>query len=324
MAKIAVVFPGQASQYVGMGKEFYEKYSVAKEVFDKANEILGYDLKKIIFEGPMDLLTQTIHTQPAVFITSIACLKVFTNHYPLSTIHCLSAGHSLGEYSALVAADVLSFEDGLKLVNKRAEFIQADCERTKGTMLAILGAEKNTVEEICAEAGKTGVCEAVNFNAPGQIVISGEITAIEKAKELCNPRLQSGVSEANKKKIKTIPLAVSGAFHSSLMKEAAQKMAEELNKYNFNNPKFPVVTNCDAEITTDGSKIPEKLTKQIASPVLWNDSINKIISNGVSTFVELGPKNVLSGMIKKISPETKTFNIENETTLNQTLEQLKI
>ncbi|HAX61902.1 MAG TPA: [acyl-carrier-protein] S-malonyltransferase [Elusimicrobia bacterium] len=312
MTKITLVFPGQASQYVGMGKEFYDKYPVAKETFDAANEILGYDLKKIIFEGPLEQLTQTKYTQPAVFVTSVACFKVFTTHHSLLTTHCLTAGHSLGEYAALVASEVLSFEDALKLVNARANFIQSCCEKTKGTMLAILGAEKNVVEEICTDASKSGIVQAVNFNAPGQIIISGEIAAIEKAKEL-----------AKTKKIKAIPLAVSGAFHSSLMKEAAEKMAEELKKYVFKNPKFPVVSNCDAEITTDGSKIPEKLVKQIASPVLWIDSINKIISNGCDTFVELGPKNIVSGMIKKISPTAKTFNIENEATLNATLEALK-
>lgn len=332
--KLALVFPGQASQYVGMGKEFYNKYPVAKETLGKANEILGYDLKKIIFEGPLEQLTQTKYTQPAVFVTSIACFRVFNSKFPILPVQSLSsavlldyplmglpwvissisftAGHSLGEYSALVASEVLSFEDALKLVNSRANFIQTACEKTKGTMLAILGAEKNEVSELCAEASNLGVCQAVNFNAPGQIVISGEIAAIEKAKQI-----------AKEKKIKAIPLAVSGAFHSSLMKEAAEKMAEELKKHVFKNPKFPVVSNCDAEITTDGSKIPEKLVKQIASPVLWIDSINKIISSGCNTFVELGPKNIVSGMIKKISPAAKTFNIENEATLNTTLEALK-
>ncbi|MDO8733938.1 MAG: ACP S-malonyltransferase [Elusimicrobiota bacterium] len=334
--KIALVFPGQASQYVGMGKEFYEKYPVAKETFDKANEILGYDIKKIIFEGPLEQLTQTKYTQPAVFVTSVACFKVLNSKFPILPVQSLSsavlldyplmglpwvissisftAGHSLGEYSALVASEVLSYEDALKLVNSRANFIQSACEKTKGTMMAILGAEKNEVSEICAEASNIGVCQAVNFNAPGQIVISGEIAAIEKAKEL-----------AKTKKIKVIPLAVSGAFHSSLMKEAAEKMKEELKKYAgaFKNPKFPVVANCDAEITTDGSKIPEKLVKQIASPVLWVDSINKIISNSCKIFIELGPKNIVSGMIKKIQPSAKTFNIENEATLNTTLEALK-
>mgnify|MGYP001612728349 CR=1 FL=1 len=316
MNKIALVFPGQASQYVGMGKEFYDKYPVAKETFDKANEILGYDLKKIIFEGPLEQLTLTKYTQPAVFVTAVACFKVFSSlpFYISTFLPSFTAGHSLGEYSALVASEVLSFEDALKLVNSRANFIQSACEKTKGTMLAILGAEKNEVSEICTEASNIGVCQAVNFNAPGQIVISGEIAAIEKAKQI-----------AKEKKIKAIPLAVSGAFHSSLMKEAAEKMKGELEKYAkvFKNPKFPVVSNCDAEITTDGSTISEKLVKQIASPVLWSDSINKIIAAGCETFIELGPKNVLSGMIKKISATAKTFNIENEATLNTTLEALK-
>jgi [acyl-carrier-protein] S-malonyltransferase len=311
MNKIAIIFPGQASHYIGMGKDFYEKYPIAKEIFDKANTILNYDLKKIIFEGPMDLLTQTKHTQPAVFIISIICFKVFSMKIDLSSIN-FCAGHSLGEYSALVASESINFEDGLKLVNKRAEFIQDACDKTKGSMLAVLGSEKNIVNELCAEAGKFGICETVNFNAPGQIIISGKISAIEKAKEIAKTR-----------KIKTIPLAVSGAFHSSLMKDAQIKMSDEIKEYNFKNPKFPVVTNCDAEVTSNALNISEKLVKQIVSPVLWIDSINKIISKNCNIFVELGPKNIVSGMIKKISSATKTFNIENEETLNYTMEALK-
>ena len=313
MGKIAIVFPGQASQYVGMGKEFYDKYPIAKETFDEANEILGYDLKKIIFDGPLELLTQTKYTQPAVFVTSVVCFRVFSllPFYPSTFLPSFCAGHSLGEYSALVASEVLNFTDGLKLVSKRAELLQNACEKIKGVMVAILGAERNIVEELCTEARKVGVCEAVNFNAPGQIVISGELPAIEKAKQL-----------AKEKKIKAIPLAVSGAFHSSLMKEASEKMSEELKKYAFRNPKFPMITNCDAEIVTDGSKIPEKLIKQIASPVLWVDSVNRIVAQGCNTFIELGPKNVVSGMIKKIDLSAKTFNIENEATLNAAIEKI--
>jgi len=312
MTKIALVFPGQASQYVGMGSEFYNKYPVAKQTLDTANEVLGYDLKKIIFEGPLEVLTPTKYTQPAVFTTSVACFRVFTSRFPLSASHCFTAGHSLGEYSALVASEVLSFEDAIRLVNKRAELLQAACDKTKGTMLAVLGAEKQTVEELCAEARTAGICEAVNFNAPGQIVISGEIAAIEKAKQI-----------AKEKKIKAIPLAVSGAFHSPLMKEAADILAGEIKKYRFSNPKYPVVSNCDAVITRDAAEIPEKLIKQVASPVLWIDSVNNMISQGCGVFVELGPKAIVSGMIKKISAQPKIFNIENDATLIQALEALK-
>ncbi|MFH1540618.1 MAG: ACP S-malonyltransferase [Elusimicrobiota bacterium] len=319
MNKIAIVFPGQASQYIGMGKEFYDKYSIAKETFDTANEILNYDIKKIIFEGPLELLTQTKYTQPAVFVTSIVCFRVFAHHFVNLSSYQLSftAGHSLGEYSAIVASEVLSFEDGLKLINSRAQFMDEASKKTRGVMLAILGADatlKSIVEEICAEASSVGICQAVNFNTPGQIVISGEITAIDKAKEI-----------AKSKKIKAIPLVVSGAFHSSLMEEAREKMREKIKNYAgvFKDPKFPIITNCDAEITTNAFTISEKLVKQITSPVLWVDSINKIISNNCETFVEIGPKNIISGMIKKISSTTKTFNIENEATLNQTLEILK-
>ena len=308
MDKIALVFPGQASQYVGMGRELYDKYPSAKQTLDAADGVLGYDLKKIIFEGPLEILTQTRYTQPAVFTVSVACFRVFASQFQLPASGCFCAGHSLGEYSALVAAGVLSFEDALKLVSKRAELLQQACDKTRGTMLAILGAEKSAVEELCAAASSVGVCEPVNFNAPGQIVISGEAAAIEKARAL-----------AKEKKIKAIPLAVSGAFHSSLMKEAAAGLAEEMKKYVFKNPVYPVVTNCDAKMTTDAAEIPDKLVRQVASPVLWIDSVNNIISSGCGVFVELGPKAVVSGMIKKISAEAKVFNVENEATLTQTV-----
>lgn len=316
MRKIALIFPGQGSQYVGMGREFYEKYFIAKEIFDTANKILGYDLKKIIFEGPSDLLTQTIYTQPAVFVTSVACYNVFACQLANLSTYQLSfvAGHSLGEYSALAAAEVLPFEELLRIVKARAEFIESACQKTKGTMLAILGDEatlKDGVTEICDEAKKIGVCEAVNFNTPEQIIISGELPAIEKAKEIARAR-----------KIKTIPLAVSGAFHSSLMKDAALSMREELKKYAFRKPKYPIVTNYDAKITTTEDEIPQKLSNQIDNPVLWEESVRRILSEGCEVFIELGPKNVLSGMVKKIAPSANTYNIENETTLSAALEAL--
>lgn len=318
--KIAFVFPGQASQYVGMGKDFYDSDPVAKEIFDKANDVLGYDIRDMIFNGTQEQLTLTKFTQPAVFITSIACFRVFVSRFPeLAGFHLgesllssrYAAGHSLGEYSALVASQSLSYEDGLSLVNKRAEFIQESCEKTKGSMLALLGAEKETVEQICREAGAAGVCEAVNFNAPGQIVISGETPAMEKARQI-----------AADKKIKCVPLAVSGAFHSSLMKEAAEKMKETLKKYTFKNPKFSLITNCDAQLVSEGSQVAEKLTRQIARPVLWVNSIKKILLSDCNTFIEFGPKKVISGMIKQIERSARVFNVENESSLKETAEAI--
>lgn len=312
MKKIMFVFPGQASQYVGMGKEFFDNYPVFSDMINRANDAAGYDIKKIIFEGPLDQLSLTKHTQPAVFIISAACFCLFESQFSLADAQqCLCAGHSLGEYSALAACGAITFEDALALLLKRAEYLQEASEKSKGGMAAILGATESIVDDICKEASSCGVCQAVNFNAPGQIIISGEIAALETARRL-----------AKEKKVKMIPLAVSGAFHSSLMKDAAAKMAIEMKQYTFNKPKFPIITNCDAEINTEAYDIPAKLVKQIASPVLWIDTIQKAVSAGYGTFIEFGPKNIVSGMIRKIHPEANIFNVENEITLKNTLEGL--
>ena len=313
MDKVGLLFPGQGSQYVGMGKEFTEKHTVAKEIFDQANEIIGYDLKKTIFEGPEEKLRETKVTQPAVFVTSIACLEILTMNYQLSTINCLCAGHSLGEYTALVAAGVIDFITGLKLVKKRAEFIQEISQKKQGKMNAILGLNEEKIKEICSLAGSLtkGVVEAVNFNCPGQIVISGENEAVNYAVEL-----------AKKEGAKIVFLNVSGPFHSSLMKESAEKMAKELKKYQFNNAQIPVVTNCDAEITVSSIEFKEKLVKQIYSPVLWEKIIEKMLISGVNIFLEIGPGKVLSSLVKRINKEVKTFNVENEETLHFCMNQL--
>ncbi|OQA92701.1 MAG: Malonyl CoA-acyl carrier protein transacylase [Elusimicrobia bacterium ADurb.Bin231] len=312
MKKIMFVFPGQASQYVGMGKEFFDNHSIFSDIINRANDdAVGYDIKKIIFEGPLDQLSLTKHTQPAVFIISVACFCLFESKFPMTDVQCLCAGHSLGEYSALVACGALTFEDALALILKRAEYLQEASDKSKGGMAAILGATESIVCDICKEASSCGICQAVNFNAPGQIIISGELAALETARRL-----------AKEKKVKMIPLAVSGAFHSSLMKDAAAKMAIEMKKYQFDKPKFPIITNCDAEINTEAYDIPAKLVKQIASPVLWIDTIQKAVSAGYGTFIEFGPKNIVSGMIRKIHPEANIFNVENEITLKNTLEGL--
>lgn len=317
MMKIAYLFPGQGSQYVGMGKEFFEKYQEVKKIFNQANETLGYNLEEIIFHGPEEKLRETEVTQPAVFVTSIACLEVFNSQFSISNSQfpVLTAGHSLGEYTALVAARVFDFITGLKLVKKRAEFIQEISKKKQGKMSAILGLNEEKIKEICSLAGSLtkGVVEAVNFNCPGQIVISGENEAVNYAAEL-----------AKKEGAKVVLLNVSGPFHSSLMKESAEKMAKELKNCQFNNAQIPVVTNCDAEITVSSVEFKEKLVKQIYSPVLWEKTIKKMLGSGVNIFLEIGPGKVLSGLVKRINNEIKTFNIGNEESLQESLKVLNV
>lgn len=320
MVKIALLFPGQGSQYLGMGKEFFEKYEEAKKIFNQANEIMGYDLKKIIFEGPEEKLKETEITQPAVFTTNFVCFKIFTLNSQLSlagqaTLNCFCAGHSLGEYSALVASGVVNFAEGLQLVKRRAEFIQEVSKKKPGKMAAILGLEKKKIEEICSIAQNKGIVEAANFNCPGQVVISGENDAVDYALDL-----------AKEKKAKVVLLRVSGPFHSSLMKETAEKLVEELKNYQFRDPHIPVITNFDAEITISGEEIKKKLVKQIYHPVLWEETIRKMSNQGVDTFVEIGPGKVLSGLVKRIRGNylgnTKVLNIENEESLHHSLKSL--
>ena len=307
--KIGLLFPGQGAQYVGMGKELYENYGEARDVFDKANAVLGFDLKKIVFEGPEETLRQTQYTQPAIFVTSVAAFKVFSTLFPLTEGQCLCAGHSLGEYSALAAANVFTLEQGLGLVKARGEYIQKVSENNPGTMAAILGLDIPVVKELCAKAS----AEAVNFNSAGQIVIAGTAEAVQKAIVLAQ---EAGATKA-------IPLSVSGPFHSSLMTPASEMMKEELAKTSLAAPRFPVITNCDAQLTTDAQSIAGKLTRQINSPVLWEDSVKLMIAQGTDTFIEIGPGRVLSGLMRRIDKTKRTMNIEDKKSLDKTIESLK-
>jgi [acyl-carrier-protein] S-malonyltransferase len=312
MNKIGLLFPGQGSQYAGMGKEFYDNFSQARALFDKANAVLGFDLTKIMFEGPEEVLRQTQYTQPAIFAASGAFFEVFSKAIGLSASSCLCAGHSLGEYSALCSSGVFSFEDGMNLVKKRGEFIQLAAEKNPGAMAAIMGLEPGKVEQACKEASSEGVCEPANFNTKEQTVISGNVRAVELA---CLKAKEKGA-------LKTVMLNVSGAFHSSLMKEASALMAQELTKYNFVDPVYPVITNCDALPTTVAGQIKDKLVRQISSPVKWVDSINKMIEFGADIFIEIGPKNVLSGLLRRIDRTKKCLNIEDQKTLDSTLKEI--
>jgi [acyl-carrier-protein] S-malonyltransferase len=308
MAKITLMFPGQGSQTVGMGKELYDKYVKAREIIDSA----GDELKRIIFEGPEETLKISRNTQPAIFTVSMAVFEVFKESFNISDNDFVAAGHSLGEYSALCAAGFFSFKDGLSMVKARGEFLQKASEKNPGIMAAIIGVEESTVEDICKRASNLGACEAVNFNSPEQIVIAGTSAAVNEAVKLAY--------EAGAKK--TVILNVSGPFHSSLMVSAAESMSRELEKYNFTMPSFGVFTNCDALLTRDLSTVKEKLVRQIKSPVKWSESIKNIIAAGFDKFVEIGPGRVLSGLLRRIDRSQKALNIEDSASLQKTLEEL--
>ena len=293
---VALIFPGQGAHYVGMGKDIYEAFKESKAVFDRADEILGFPLTKLCFEGPIEELTKTINCQPAILTASIAALEAFksTIRYPLSAIRYF-AGLSLGEYSALVASGILGFEDGLRLVRKRSELMEETAKNHPGKMSAILGLGRKELEEICHNSS----CEIANLNCPAQVVISGKVEAVDKAKE---EALSKGAKRA-------IDLEVSGAFHSSLMREAAVNFSDFLKKFNLGNSSIPVVSNVTARPQQEKEEIAQNLFKQIFSPVLWEDSIRFMAAQGVKTFYEIGPGNILKGLLRKINPELNVVNI---------------
>ena len=292
---VALIFPGQGAQEVGMGKEFYDASPEARAIFDSADKIIPH-LKEVVFNGPQEKLTLTAFCQPGIFSFSVAALKALQAHPKFKNIHPrFAAGLSLGEYSALVACGALSFEDALRLVERRSSFMEESTKLTKGKMSAVIGFEKEKIMEICRQTG----AEVANFNAPDQIVITGDALKVEAAGKL--------MSEAGAKRV--IPLDVSGAFHSSLMKPAAEKFAQELTKFHFNIPSFPILSNVDALPGSDPRPISSNLAKQITSSVQWVDIINFIASQGVKTFLEVGPGNVLKGLIRKINKDLTVHNI---------------
>ena len=285
----AYVFPGQGAQFSGMGKDLYENSTIAKELFDKANEILGFDITSIMFEGSAEDLKQTKVTQPAVFLHSVILAKTLTDFKPE-----MVAGHSLGEISALVANETLDFESGLKLVYKRALAMQAACEANPSTMAAILGLEDEVVEKACAEID--GIVVAANYNCPGQLVISGEIEAVNLA---CEKLKELGAKRA-------LVLPVGGAFHSPLMKPAEEELAKAIEETVFNTPICPVYQNVSTTAITDPTEIKKNLIAQLTAPVKWTQSVQNMIADGATEFIEVGPGNTLQGLVKKINREVST------------------
>ena len=291
----AYVFPGQGAQFVGMGKDLYDNNPQAKELFEKANEILGFRITDLMFEGTDDDLKQTKVTQPAIFLHSVILAKTLGEEFKPD----MTAGHSLGEFSALVAAGALTFEDGLVLVSKRAMAMQKACETTPSTMAAILALPDETVEEICAGITDEVVVPA-NYNSPGQIVISGTIPGVTKACELL---LAAGAKRA-------LPLKVGGAFHSPLMEPAREELAQAIESTTIYAPVCPVYQNVNAKPQTDPDTIKTNLIAQLTSPVRWTHTVENMIADGADHFVELGPGAVLQGLIKKVSKEAITEGMQ--------------
>ena len=291
----AFVFPGQGAQFVGMGKDLYENNPVAKEMFDKANEILGFNITDLMFNGTDEDLRQTKVTQPAIFLHSVILAKTMGDDFNPDMV----AGHSLGEFSALVAAGALSFEDGLRLVSARAQAMQKACEKTPSTMAAVLALPDAKVEELCASVTE-GVVVPANYNCPGQIVISGSIEGVDAA---CAKMLEAGAKRALK-------LKVGGAFHSPLMEPARAELADAIAHTDFHAPKCPVYQNVNAEPQTDPETIKKNLIAQLTAPVRWTQTIQNMIAAGADTFVEVGPGAVLQGLVKKMSSEVATSGIQ--------------
>jgi len=310
MGKTAFIFPGQGAQYIGMGKQIAAENREASDIFDQASEALGIDMRKMIFESDDETLKITENTQPAIVTTSIACLQ------PLLAAGIkpdFTAGLSLGEYSAHVASGTIDFKTAVALVRKRGKYMQEAVPIGDGTMAAIIGLSIEDVEDCCERASVAGIVEPANYNCPGQISIAGEVKAVEKAMELC---LEKGAKRA-------IQLAVSAPFHCSMLRPAGELLATELQNVDFAEFKTPLVANISGKVVKSPADIKETLIRQVSSPVLWEASVRFMLEQGVDTFIEIGPGKVLSGFVKKISKDARTFNIEDNESLQKTIGEFK-
>jgi [acyl-carrier-protein] S-malonyltransferase len=304
---LAWVFPGQGSQAVGMGRDLYDRFPAAREVFDAADEALGFSLSRLCFEGPDDELRQTVNTQPAIVTASIACYAAAYGRLDVvEGAPAFVAGHSLGEYSALIAAGALSFEDGVRLVRQRGRLMQEAGERNPGTLAAVLGADESAVEEVCQATG----AEICNINGAGQIVIGGPHQAVLRAMDLAKARGAVKVTQLN----------VSAAFHSSLMQPAVGGMRLALAEAVMQDPRIPVIGNCDGQPLTTAQGLKDELARQVASAVQWQRSVEYMAKNGVQTFVEIGPGRVLSGLIKRIARGVAGRNVGDASAIESNAE----
>ena len=306
---IALLFPGQGSQAVGMGKDLAEKYPLARQTFEEADEALGYKLSRLCFEGPEDQLRLTEITQPAILTASIAALRVLETRIPKA---CYVAGHSLGEYSAHVASGTITFADAVRTVRNRGKYMQEAVPVGVGAMAAILGMDLDKVTSICQEAAQDEVCEPANINSPEQIVVSGNTAAVERAAKLAEER--------GAKKAKLLP--VSAPFHCALMKPAQDRLEADLNKLKMQKPVYPVACNVDAKLVTDDLSARDTLVRQVTGSVKWNQCVQLLIGQGVQTFIEVGPGKVLWGLMRQIDRSKTCLTVGDDATLTKTLDAL--